>query len=94
VRDKRKKFQRLHKTGLEADKVAYRAAKQLVTKAITKSKDEERCKFIEDLDLNYRRGRMFRLKNRLIKENKDVLGSRGIKNAAGNCSKLAHIYCS
>jgi len=26
---------------------------------------------------------MFRLKNRLIKENKDVLGSRGIKNAAG-----------
>jgi len=46
-------------------------------KARTKSKDEERCKFIEDLDLNYRRGRMFRLKNLLIKENKDVLGSRG-----------------
>src|SRR5271163_4831826 len=83
VKDKRRKYQKQYKTGLAIDKEAYRVAKGLVKKAITKSKIEEQYKFIDDLHLNYRRGRMFKVKNQLIRLNKDVIRSGGIKNADG-----------
>src|SRR5271163_2542092 len=74
VKDKRRKYQKQYKTGLAIDKEAYRVAKGLVKKAITKSKIEEQCKFIDDLHLNYRKGRMFKVKNQLIRLNTDVIG--------------------
>ena len=52
-------------------------------KVVAKAKDVERCDFIEEMDVQCKRGTIFKMIKHIVQTNKDVIGSGGVKNAAG-----------
>ena len=50
-------------------------AKRVVKKAVAKAKDVERCDFIDEMDLQFKRGTIFKMIKQIVKTNKDVIGS-------------------
>jgi hypothetical protein len=83
VKDKRKKFVTQHKTGQEVDKKAYRMAKRSVKRAVAKAMEVERCEFIAEITSQYKKGTIYKMVKNMVRTNRDVIDTEGIKNAAG-----------
>jgi len=88
VKEKRNKYLSLHRSGLEADRVAYRVAKKRVKVAVAKVLDAERCDFIDEMNSQFRKGSIFRMIKNAAVTNRDVTGSGGVKNAEGTVFRL------
>jgi len=83
VKDKRQKFLTLHHTGNKSDNQAYAVAKSVLKKVVTKAKGTERLDFIADMEEPHMKGIIFKMSKQMNVKNKNVIGPRGIRNAAG-----------
>ena len=82
VKDKRK-FLTRYRTKEEVDKRAYWESKRMVKKVVAKAKEDGRCAFIDDLDLQCKKGTIFKMIQQMVSTNKDVIGSGRVRNAGG-----------
>ena len=61
---------------LESRKENYNRAKRAAKVAIFNDKNAERLKFFEELEVEDRKGNVFRVAKQLVRKNRDVVGGR------------------
>ena len=66
----------------------YSVAKRNAKKVISSAKEAQRKKWVEDLDKENEKARVFKVVKRLVKKNADVVGSGCIKDEAGKIRLL------
>ena len=68
----------------EISRKAYNRSKCEAKKVISRVKEEQRLRFVEDLEKQDKQGNLFRAVKQMTLKNKDIVGGGCIKDSSGN----------
>ena len=83
VDEKRILFLKWKNSKQEQDKKNYSLAKNKAKKVIARAQEEERQRFVDDLEREDRKGNIFRVAKKMTQKNRDVVGTGCVKGKDG-----------
>jgi hypothetical protein len=90
IKEKRRLFKVYEKSKQDGDKILieenkrhYQLAKKEAKKVVYKAQEEERRKFSDQLDVEDRKGTVFRVAQQIVRKNRDVVGGGCVKDLDG-----------